>query len=294
MADLSDDSDIPPELAEELERVKRRWSDLQPVIAAQSALIQAAMKQMQPALEAARAAGNALESVQAALGPSRDWGKRIRDGLRRAYPPNWDVDRIRLRAVQEIVARDGIPIVWVPRRAIVAELMVAGGRDVRLEILEAHYAEIISDCRRCLRGCSRPETADAVTLANRALTAYAKGIHEAGQALAVVIAERVISDHLGGGPGPGSYARAKEHARFNVHMMLAELRRAAALAPIVRFYTEWYPSSGDPAPADLSRHVSVHHPSLQQYSRPNALLALMLVVSLLREVTEWKSGSSSE
>ena len=69
---------------------------------------------------------------------------------------------------------------------------------------------------------------------------------------------------------------------------ITELRRAIALAPIERFYTEWYPSSGRPAPAELSRHVTIHQATLDHFSRSNALLAVMLMTSLLREFQQAK------
>lgn len=283
---------IPPELLEHLESVRAVWSSLEPMVEARRAVLQAAWDQMQPALEAAQAAGRALEAAQTALGRLPELGKTVEQGLRRAYPPNWDVDGVRLRSIRPIVAEDGIPIVWIPRGRIVTELMAANNRDERLQILSSHEAEIISDCAACLEECSAPELADAVALAKRAVAAYGSGLFEPGQALAVVIAENIITDHVAGGPGRGSYEKAKRVAEFSGSIMLAELRRAAAIAPIVRFYTEWYKSSGQPPPSELSRHVSIHEPNLQQYTRSNAVLAMMLAVSLLREVTHWEAISS--
>jgi hypothetical protein len=131
-------------------------------------------------------------------------------------------------------------------------------------------------------------------LANRAMRAYVDGHYEAAQSLAVVVAERIITEHVVGGSSRGSYDKAVQIAEFDGSIMLAELRRAIAIAPIVRFYTEWYPWSGQPPPQQLSRHASVHRADLHQYSRPNSLLAVMLVVSLLREVTAWNRSSSGE
>jgi hypothetical protein len=290
------ESAIPPELLEEFEQQQRRmqefWSNLAPIFEARTMALAAAIQQMQPALEAARAAGQALEAAQAAFERLPDLGTTLVDGLRRAFPPNWDAAGVRLRSVRAMVADDGIPIVWVPRGAVVSALMAAGTRDERLRILGAHDAEIISDCDVCLADCSAPELSEEAALTQRVLDAYTAGLYEPAQALAIILAERIITNHVAGGPGRGSYDRAKKEAEFRGSMMLAELRRGAAIAPVVRFYAEWYPSSGQPPPSELSRHVSVHHPNLQQYSRSNALLALMLLVSLLREVAEWMAPES--
>lgn len=44
---------------------------------------------------------------------------------------------------------------------------------------------------------------------------------------------------------------------------------------------EFWPDKGDKIPRSYSRHGSVHGVSRRQYSRINAVLALMHVVSLL-------------
>jgi hypothetical protein len=284
--------EIPPELREQLERFQELRSTLKPAIEARLSAVNAALESMRPAIEAAQAAARSLRDFQNAFGATPDLTERIRSGLRRAFPPNWDPDRVRLALIRTIVAEDGIPIVWVPRAAIVSELMAVSTRDERLGILNARDAEVIEDCTECLTHCSRSVLADNVALAQRAMDAYTARLYEPSQALAVVIAETIITQYVAGGPGHGVYKKATQIAKFRGSIMLSELRRAAAIAPIERFYTEWYAASGNPPPPELSRHVSVHHPSLQQYSRSNALLAVMLLVSLLREVTEWEATSA--
>jgi hypothetical protein len=284
--------EIPPELLEQLEHFRELRSALAPVIGARLTGLNAALESMRPAIEAAQAAGRALQTFQTAFEGLPDLKQTLQSGMRRAYAPNWDPDTVRLRSIRAIVAEDGIPIVWLPRDAIVTELMAVSTRDERLSVLNVRDAEIIEDCTQCLEDCSATELVEAVTLARRAIEAYVVGLYEPAQALAVLVAEAIITDNVAGGPGPGSYRRAIEIAKFHGSIMLAELRRAAAIAPIDRFYTEWYAASGIPPPAELSRHVSVHHPTLQQYSRSNALLAVMLLVSLLREFTEWEDAST--
>jgi hypothetical protein len=44
---------------------------------------------------------------------------------------------------------------------------------------------------------------------------------------------------------------------------------------------------GDPIPGELSRHVVAHSATVAHFSQENALLALMLVTSILREMHEW-------
>lgn len=59
------------------------------------------------------------------------------------------------------------------------------------------------------------------------------------------------------------------------------------IAPIPRFFTSWFPASGAPAPAHLSRHVVAHQPTRAHFTQTNALLSLMLVTGILREQQSW-------
>ena len=113
--------EIPPELREQLERFQELRSTLKPAIEARLSAVNAALESMRPAIEAAQAAARSLRDFQNAFGATPDLTERIRSGLRRAFPPNWDTDRVRLALIRTIVAEDGIPIVWVPRAAIVSE-----------------------------------------------------------------------------------------------------------------------------------------------------------------------------
>jgi hypothetical protein len=61
------------------------------------------------------------------------------------------------------------------------------------------------------------------------------------------------------------------------------------ITPISSFFTDWWPSSGKPVPSKLSRHVVAHHANVEHFTPVNALLALMLVVSILREQQEWST-----
>jgi hypothetical protein len=65
------------------------------------------------------------------------------------------------------------------------------------------------------------------------------------------------------------------------------VRRDALIAPILGFFTPYYPETGDPLPESISRHAAVHQPAPEHYTRTNALIGLMLCVSILREQEDW-------
>ena len=66
-----------------------------------------------------------------------------------------------------------------------------------------------------------------------------------------------------------------------------DVLRNALIAPIVGFFKPFRVKNGDPIPTALSRHVVAHRATRVHFCEENALLALMLVTSLLREMQSW-------
>src|SRR5664280_2394398 len=121
-----------------------------------------------------------------------------------------------------------------------------------------------------------------VPLASKAVEALASDHFEAAQALAVVVTETAVAQSIS-----GKYEVVKKQVLFDPQLVpYGLLRLNAALAPIGRFYTIWWAGSGDPKPQELSRHVSVHHADAGHYTEANAVIAVMLVTSVLRALQE--------
>lgn len=201
--------------------------------------------------------------------------------LREARPPNWP-DDISLEQVVAVVQDDGLPLVWLPRAEVVAEVIDAPDRAARVEVLLRHADELIADCREVL-GAVRHETLiGQLPLAGRAVDALEAGHHEAAQALAVVVTETAVARAIS-----GKYEDVKKQVLFDPDLIpYTEMRLRAALAPIGPFYTTWYASSGTPAPEALSRHVTVHQADCIHYTGGNAMVAVLLTTSVLRALQE--------
>lgn len=203
------------------------------------------------------------------------------EGLRRHRPPNWPTG-IDLDRMAEVVQDDGLPLVWVPRREVVQQVLDADDRDARVAVLLAHVPELVEDCREVLTGVDHEMLVGQALLAGRAVDALADGNHQAAQALAVVVTETAVARSLS-----DKYAKVKQQVFFDPELAVyTELRQRAALAPIHRFYTEWHPKSPDPAPEAVSRHVSVHHAHPNHYTEANGLVAVLLACSVLRALQE--------
>lgn len=205
----------------------------------------------------------------------------ILEQLRNSLPPNWpsDVDEHALLAV---VQDEGIPLVWVPRAEIVDAVLGAADRNARLELLVEYQHMIVDDCREVLAAMDAEGLSGQVPLASKAVEALAGDHFEAAQALAVVVTETAVAQSIS-----GKYEVVKKQVLFDPQLVpYGLLRLNAALAPIGRFYTIWWAGSGDPKPQELSRHVSVHHADAGHYTEANAVIAVMLVTSVLRALQE--------
>ena len=197
------------------------------------------------------------------------------------YPPNWPLD-LDLDVVAEVISDDGIPLVWVPRQAIVEDVLDAPDRPGRVAILLEHVVELVEDCRLALDQVTDPDLAGQLPLARAAVDALANGHQESAQALATVLTETLVASAVS-----NNYKEVKEQVLFDVeNTSWHQLRLRAAFAPVYRFYTAWYRSWGTPAPEALSRHVTVHEADTAHYTPANALLAVLLVTSVARAVQE--------
>lgn len=209
--------------------------------------------------------------------------KLLDDGLWR--PSNWPRDFDYDKA-NEILNEDGIPLVYVPRESIVAELLAADDRAARIGVLEMHRAELIEDCRRAL---DYFKGAASVGLASKALDALAEGHDAAAQALAVIITDAQIKTLL-----DIPYPKIREKVQRDIReVTIGEIRLLATFAAAGLFYVEWSPKSPSPPPESLSRHATVHHAAPAQFTTPNALVSVMLMVSILRAIDEFDEDEAA-
>ena len=218
------------------------------------------------------------------LMPKFDFGPdlvALLEGLRRKLPPNWN-DAVDLEQTLDVILKDGIPLVWVPRAEVIVAVLAADDRAARVAVLVDALLDVADDCDAVLAEVDHATLSGQVPLARRGVTALREGHHEAAQALAVVVTETAVARALG-----RDYKKVKEQVLFDPDLVaFTRLRLRAALAPIAAFYTTWWPSSGDPRPKALSRHVSVHQADEEHYTVANALIAVMLAASVLRALQE--------
>lgn len=198
-------------------------------------------------------------------------------------PPNWP-DDVDCAVLEEIVNDEGLPVVWVPRAEVLARMLRAADRTERVGLLMANAVSLVEDCVGVLPELTHKDLSGQVPLANAALAAWRAGQTEGAQALAVVVIDSALRAVF---ENAGNYKQFGEDARIDFEDAPAmHIKALCALAPIAAFYTPWWPKSGSPPPAVLSRHVSIHQATAQQYKPKHSLVAVLLMTSVLRGLHE--------
>jgi len=210
---------------------------------------------------------------------------RFVEQLREAAPPNWDVedDWPRLSAITAVV-EEGIPIAWIPRGEIVTALIEADGAEARQIILATREMDVIEDCDRYLDSMHDPVLDDLVDMTRKAVRAFQGEHTEAAQALAASVLDTLLHRLFRRKRFRYARVRAKLESAWP-KAAIQDLRPALVLYAIPAALTEFSPHEGNPVPDRFNRHASAHAVGTIQYTRMNAVLAIVTTTSLLKEAS---------
>ena len=202
-------------------------------------------------------------------------------GLPKSYPPNWSSD-FDPGVLEEIIYRDGIPVVWVPNSRLLDQIVVAPNREARIKILMEAADEVLTDCLRIIYESENVEFLRLKPLAVNSINAWVEH-PEAAQSLAVVVADTVIQRWLPKVTLAQNYKDMGESVKRPLaDVPIFKVRQAFALAVISSFYTMFDANQSETRPTALSRHVTVHDASIDHVHRENSLIAIMVMSSLIR------------
>jgi hypothetical protein len=206
------------------------------------------------------------------------------------FPCNWeDVIDLDIDAALGIMLDEGIPLVWVPRPAIVAELVSAPDADARDGILLSLRDDIVDDCLTVLEDITTPELKPLVELAIDAANALRNGHDSSAQALAANVFDTLLRDVarrgvIFAGPPIGYFKYEKIRKRITPvgdDTAIVRFRVACVLSAALTALEDYYPT--DPPPTRFVRHATAHCAHPAQYAPVNAVVAVMLMVSMLQE-----------
>ena len=188
-------------------------------------------------------------------------------------PPNWkDVPDLDIETVIGIVLDEGIPLVWVPRPAIVARLISAADADTRDGILSSSRDDIALDCLAIIGEITNAKLKPLAGLAAEAVTALQAGHSSSAQALAGNIFDTLLRDAIRRGVifaaplgGYFRYAKVREKiAPVSDDTVISQFRPDCVLSAALAALQDYDPS--DPPPARFVRHATAHSARPEQYT----------------------------
>jgi hypothetical protein len=187
---------------------------------------------------------------------------------------------------------EGIPLAWVPRAEIVVDLTAAPDAGTRDTILVARMPEIVEDCRQRLAEVLEADLQHLNGLAGDALRALEQANPTAAQALAANVFDTLLRDvRHRGRLFAGSTGRFKyQHVTSGItpvsdETLVGVYRVTCVLTPVLKALAE-FNFETDPVPGRFTRHATAHRAGTTQYTPANAVIAIMLATSLLREAQE--------
>jgi hypothetical protein len=201
-----------------------------------------------------------------------------RQVLEAQLPPNWRGEDVSIPTnIEALLLDEGLALAWVPPPALVARLFNASSASERRRIIGARWKSIAAACLEEIEKLRDTSATSHAGFAKKAAEALLAGCHEASQALSANLLDTVLRAEFSATDRESITSR---RARLDIDEY--PLRVAIVLGGIWGAHGEFWPDKGDKIPRGYSRHGSAHGVSRRQYSRINAVLALMHVVSLLR------------
>ncbi|WP_369262970.1 hypothetical protein [Streptomyces sp. R35] len=198
---------------------------------------------------------------------------------------NWWGSSLPFTALLDLAKDHGIPVAWATPTETLRRLAVAGAEHAdKLAVLTGDEAAIRDLCRQKLSECPDEWLSGEVAAGEKAVAAWADGHREAAACLAVTGVEQMLHNLTRTKGGRGGHNRLLMAGKKEPNPYLP--RNQSVLAPLSTLYTQYYPDRNDPIPDNLSRHAVVHHLPLSHLSPGHCIIAVMLLVSIIRELQE--------
>lgn len=201
-----------------------------------------------------------------------------RKGVFSSLPPNWRDDTITIpKDLEQLLLDEGLPLAWVPPTAVLARIFAAGTPQERRRVIGRSWKRIGEACGVELDRVHALRLKGHVKFARNAARSLLDGSSETSQALSANLLDSILRAEF----SDGDRKTITGHkSRLDIEDY--PLRVAIVLGAIWGAHGQYWPEKGEKVPREFSRHGSAHGVSSRQYSRINAVLALMHVTALLR------------
>lgn len=203
----------------------------------------------------------------------------VRRTFEASLPPNWPRGGSTLipSNLEELLLDEGLALAWVPPERTVERVFNADTAAKRRDIIGRHWKPIGIASQHEIGQIDTPHLAGHVVFAREAASTLLSGSHRASQALSANLLDTILRTEF---DDASRIEITSQKRRLDIEEY--PLRVAIVLAGVWGSYGQFWPTNGDTIPHRYSRHGSAHGVSRRQYSRVNAVIALMHIVSLLR------------
>lgn len=193
----------------------------------------------------------------------------------RMLPPNWRGVR-GMSQLETLLLDEGLALAWVPPADILNALLAASSKQERRRILGRRWKRVVAACRESIESASEAEFAQYRGFALNVIKMLEEGHSEGAQALAANLLDTMLRETL---DGPSHREVTNQRNRLSIDDL--PMRAAMVFGGIWGSHTEFWQSRGDSIPREFTRHGSAHAVSRLQYSRINAVIALMHVTAYI-------------
>ncbi|MFC7963218.1 hypothetical protein [Streptomyces cinereoruber] len=152
----------------------------------------------------------------------------------------------------------------------------------RRRIIGQRWKGIVNDCETVLEGVGHPAIRDARSFALDAVHALRAGHTSAAQALGANLLDSLLQRHFNEATRVRLTKNDFKTKGIKFKLDDYKFKVACTFAPVWYAHAKYFPKNGDPIPRIFGRHPSAHGVSRTQYSRINAVYALMLVTSVIK------------
>lgn len=204
--------------------------------------------------------------------------KGVRAALDSMLPPNWRSDAVQFPHDLEVLLLDeGLPLAWVPPQDVLAKVFASETAAARRRVFGSHWKSVTTACLSELEGIQDAGLHEYVEFAVDAAKALRDGQSKASQALSANLLDTILRRSFS---KDSHRALTDQDSRPSIDDY--PVRVAIVIGGIWGSHSEYRPWRRDAIPHRYSRHASAHGVSRRQYSRVNAIMALMHVVGLLK------------
>ena len=228
-----------------------------------------------------------LEGLAKALAPLQPALERL-DAM---MPENWRGQRLDYRDMVRLM-QEGVPLAWVPPADVIRQLLAVGETSSRSKVIDACRPEILDSCSVVLAKVVDARFSPQRALLEECVQMIERGRFSGAQALAANVWDTLVRGLAYANStwltdqGWWSYKKIIQSvpAVDDDDATIGQFRKAAVFLPFAKTLEEF--RRPQPVPGDFNRHATAHATGAVQYTAANTVTALMLAVSVLREIDD--------